>query len=103
VKDLVKILTKPKNALIKQYQKMFALEGVDLVFTPEAVEEIASQALSRGSGARGLRAILEALLMDIMFDLPENKALERCIFDQAVVLGKASPKLIYRNQIKESA
>jgi ATP-dependent Clp protease ATP-binding subunit ClpX len=103
VKDLVKILTRPKNALVKQYQKMFALEGVDLVFTPEAVEEIAAQALSRGSGARGLRAILEALLMDIMFDLPDNKSLERCIIDQTVVQGTAAPKLVYRNQAKESA
>jgi ATP-dependent Clp protease ATP-binding subunit ClpX len=103
VADLVRVLTEPKNALVKQYQKMFSLEGVDLTFTPDALEEIARQALQRISGARGLRSILEHLLMDLMYDLPEQKNLERCIIDGAVVKKKDSPKLIYRNQIKASA
>lgn len=102
-KDLVRILTQPKNALIKQYQKMFGLEKVELVFMPEAVEEIARQSISRGSGARGLRAILESLLMDAMYDLPEQKNLERCIVDLPAVRKKEPLKYVYRDQVKESA
>ncbi len=102
--DLVCILTQPKNALAKQYKKMFSLEGVDLVFTQDALREIARQALSRGSGARGLRAIMEHLLMDIMYELPEQKNLERCTVDLAVARGERAPKLTYGNQInRESA
>ncbi|OGS09704.1 MAG: ATP-dependent protease ATP-binding subunit ClpX [Elusimicrobia bacterium RIFOXYB1_FULL_48_9] len=103
-KDLVRILTQPKNALIKQYRKMFALEGVELEFTPEAVEEIAGLSIRRGSGARGLRAILESLLMETMYELPELKGAERCVVDLDVVLKKIQPKLIFRADTqKESA
>jgi len=103
-KDLVKILTEPKNALTKQYKKMFALEGVDLSFTPQALEEIARKALRRGSGARGLRAILEDLLLETMYELPEQKELERCIIDEAVARKEETPKLFYVNkENKESA
>jgi ATP-dependent Clp protease ATP-binding subunit ClpX len=101
--DLVKVLTEPKNALVKQYQKMFSLEGVELAFTQDALEEIAAQALQRGSGARGLRAILEGLLMEIMYELPDQKNLERCVVDIHAVRREEPPKLEYKNQIKESA
>lgn len=95
--DLVKILTQPKNAIVKQYQKIFSLEGVELVFTDEALVEIARQSLEHGSGARGLRAIIEGILLDTMFELPEiaNKSgIKKCLIDQNVVRGLVSPKLI---------
>ncbi|OGS36128.1 MAG: ATP-dependent protease ATP-binding subunit ClpX [Elusimicrobia bacterium RIFOXYB2_FULL_49_7] len=103
-KDLVRILTEPKNALIKQYHKMFGLEGVDLSFTEDALQEIAKKSLRRGSGARGLRAILENLLLEVMYDLPEQKNLEQCVIDGSVARGEEQPKLIYRQKMqKESA
>jgi ATP-dependent Clp protease ATP-binding subunit ClpX len=101
--DLVHILTQPKNALIKQYQKMFSLEGVELVFEPAALREIAHQALRRGSGARALRAILEDLLLDTMYELPEQKHMKRCVIDAAVVRKEAPPRIVTSNEIKESA
>ncbi|MGA2090905.1 MAG: ATP-dependent Clp protease ATP-binding subunit ClpX [Endomicrobiales bacterium] len=101
--DLVHILTDPKNALVKQYAKIFALEGVELSFTTEALETIAISALQRGSGARGLRAILEDLLLDVMYDLPEQTALKKCIIDKDAVTKKTPPKLEYDRRSKESA
>ena len=92
-KDLVRILTEPKNALTKQYQKMFALEGVSLVFTDDALNEIAVKALQRGSGARGLRAILENVLTDVMFELPDNDKFDTCVVDLEVIRDNVSPKL----------
>ncbi|MCB4792354.1 MAG: ATP-dependent Clp protease ATP-binding subunit ClpX [Elusimicrobia bacterium] len=99
--NLLEILTEPKNSLVKQYQKMFALESVQLEFTHDALKEIAVQSLKRGSGARGLRAILESLLLDTMYELPEQKDLERCVVDLSVVRKRTKPKLVYR--IEESA
>ncbi|RLC25164.1 MAG: ATP-dependent Clp protease ATP-binding subunit ClpX, partial [Deltaproteobacteria bacterium] len=76
---LVRILTEPKNALIKQYKKLFELEGVELKFTEEALSTIASEALKRKSGARGLRAILESVMLDIMYDIPSTKGIRECV------------------------
>jgi ATP-dependent Clp protease ATP-binding subunit ClpX len=101
--DLINILTQPKNALVKQYKKMFSLEGVDLTFEQDALREIAHHALHRGSGARSLRAILENLLLDVMYDLPDQKDLERVVVSANAVRKKEVPKCIYRKQIKESA
>jgi len=101
--DLVRILTEPKNAMIKQYKKMFALEGVELEVTQEALDAIAKLAIKRGSGARGLRAILENLLMETMFELPELKNLERCVVDAASVSMKEQPKLIFKAQASKTA
>ncbi|MBN1823533.1 MAG: ATP-dependent Clp protease ATP-binding subunit ClpX [Endomicrobiales bacterium] len=101
--DLIRILTEPKNAMVKQYQKMFNLEGVGLEFTPEALSEIASMSIMRGSGARGLRAILENLLMETMFELPEQKELERCVVDIDVVRKREHPKMFYRSEMDKSA
>jgi ATP-dependent Clp protease ATP-binding subunit ClpX len=102
-KDLIRILTEPKNAMIKQYQKIFALEGVELEVTTEALDTIAGLAMQRGSGARGLRAILENTLMETMYELPDLKNLERCIVDSDSVLKKEMPKLIYKEQISKTA
>ena len=93
---LVDVLTKPKNAVVKQFQKMFLLEGSELEFKGEALELIASLALQRGSGARGLRAIIEDLLLDLMYVLPDEKGLRKVIVDGDVVLRKKEPIRIYQ-------
>jgi ATP-dependent Clp protease ATP-binding subunit ClpX len=93
--DLKRILTEPKNAIIKQYQKIFEMEGVNLVFTPDAIEVIAEQAIKRNTGARGLRAIIEDTMLDIMFELPSMKNVVECIIDADTILKKKKPKLIF--------
>ena len=85
---LVDILTKPKNALIKQYQKFFEMDGAELEFTPEALRALAKKAAARSSGARGLRAVLENLMLDLMFDLPEAKNVGKYIITEKAVLGE---------------
>ena len=96
---LVRILTEPKNALIKQYQKFFAFDDVELTFTDDAVEVIADQALLRGTGARGLRAILEEVLLNVMYELPSRDDVGRCVIDRTVVLEKVNPTLVPRADI----
>ncbi|MHA7270447.1 ATP-dependent Clp protease ATP-binding subunit ClpX [Arthrobacter sp. HLT1-20] len=91
---LIQILTEPKNALVKQYQKMFTLDGVDLEFDDEALAAIADLALVRGTGARGLRAILEEVLQPVMFDLPSREDIATVVITAAVVGKKAEPTLI---------
>ena len=88
--DLVRVLTEPKNALIKQYQALFEMDGVKLTFTPDALRAIARKAIKRGTGARGLRAILEEIMLDIMFHLPDYKGKE-VVITQEVVEGKGEP------------
>ena len=92
--DLVSILTQPRNALVKQYHRMFELEGVDLVFEDEALTEIAHQAIARGTGARGLRAICEATLQDTMFDLPSDLDITKVIVTKESVGGAEPPRLV---------
>ena len=99
---LVRILTTPKNALVKQFVKMFSLEGVQLDITPEALKGIAQLALKRGSGARGLRSILEDVLLDVMYELPEQQNLERCIVDDNVI-RKAYPPIMQMKHEKKIA
>ncbi|MGV3487954.1 MAG: ATP-dependent protease ATP-binding subunit ClpX [Tuberibacillus sp.] len=91
---LVDILTKPKNALVKQYQKLLELDGVDLEFTDEALREIAKQAIERKTGARGLRSIIEAIMLDVMFDLPSRDDVEKCIITKETVTDKTSPTIV---------
>lgn len=88
---LVSVLAEPKNSLIKQYQRIFAIDGVELVFEPEALHEIARLAISRGTGARGLRSIIEDVLLDTMFDLPGRKDVQRCVVTEAAVRKEAEP------------
>ena len=92
--DLVSILTQPRNALVKQYRRMFELEGVELVFEGDALTEIAHQAIARGTGARGLRAICEATLQDTMFDLPSDLDITKVVVTKESVGGGASPRLV---------
>ncbi len=93
---LVEILTKPKNALIKQYQKLFELEDVKLEFTQDAVEAIAHLAVERKTGARGLRAIMESVMMDMMYEIPSESGIGICTVTKDVVEGKAKPEIVYR-------
>lgn len=102
-KALVKILTEPKNALIKQYQSLFKMENVDLTFTKEACKAIAQKALERKTGARGLRSIMENLLLDLMFDLSTIKNLTGVVINEKVVNGEAAPILVYADEKQESA
>ncbi len=97
---LIQILSTPKNALVKQYQKMFLLDGVELVFAEEALNTIADQALERGTGARGLRAIMEEVLLPVMFDLPSRDDVASVIITEDVVSKKAEPTLIARDTEK---
>ena len=91
---LIQILSEPKNALVKQYQKMFQLDGVELVFDDDALDAIADQALERGTGARGLRAIMEEVLLPVMFDLPSRDDIASVVITADVVAKKAQPTLI---------
>ena len=91
---LVRILREPKNAIIKQYQKYFDLEKVRLKFTDDAVASIAREALKRGTGARGLRAILEEVMLEIMYELPSIQGLKECIITREVIMSHERPVLI---------
>ncbi|MBN1225861.1 MAG: ATP-dependent Clp protease ATP-binding subunit ClpX [Deltaproteobacteria bacterium] len=97
---LIKILTEPKNALIKQYQKLFEMEGVDLKFSKDSLKAIADEALKRKSGARGLRAILEKVMLDIMYDLPSKPGVSECVIGEEVILNNEMPLLLYENENK---
>jgi ATP-dependent Clp protease ATP-binding subunit ClpX len=93
---LVRILVEPRNALVKQYRKFFELEDVELEFTDDALNAVADQALLRGTGARGLRAILEEVLLSVMYDLPSRDDVEKVVIDRSVVLDKVNPTLVPR-------
>ena len=97
-KALIAILTQPKNALIKQFQALFKMENVDLTFTPKACKAIAQLALKRKTGARGLRSIVENLLLDLMYDLPTLTGLQEVVINDMVVAGKIRPVLIYADK-----
>jgi ATP-dependent Clp protease ATP-binding subunit ClpX len=93
---LTRILTEPRNALVKQYQRMFELDGVELEFTDDSISAVVDQALLRHTGARGLRAILEEVLLGVMYEMPSREDIARCIIDREVVLDKVNPTLVPR-------
>ena len=93
---LIEILTEPKNALVKQYQKFFEFDKVELDFTDDALEAVAEQSMLRGTGARGLRAILEEVLLNVMYDLPSQSDIDKCIISREVVLERVNPTLVPR-------
>ena len=90
----------PKNALTRQFEKLFKMEGVDLEFREEALTAIANRAIKRKTGARGLRSIIEHSLLDIMFDLPGMSDVSKVVVDEKTVLGEGKPLLIYAEQAK---
>jgi ATP-dependent Clp protease ATP-binding subunit ClpX len=97
---LIQILTEPKNALLKQYQRMFSMEGVELEVRPDALKAVSSKALARRTGARGLRSILEHVLLDIMYDLPSLNNVEKVVVDEGMITGDAQPILLYSDPPK---
>ncbi|MFT5000933.1 MAG: ATP-dependent Clp protease ATP-binding subunit ClpX, partial [Planctomycetota bacterium] len=100
---LVTILSEPKNALIKQYQRLFELEDAKLTFTDDSMKAIAKRAIARKTGARGLRSIMEDILLDTMFDLPGLDGVEEVVVNDEAVNGDGKPLLIYADKAKESA
>ena len=91
---MVRILTEPRNSLVKQYRKLLELDGVELEFEPEALREIAQTAMRKNTGARGLRAIMENVMEDIMFDMPDEKNVRKCIITKAAVRGEKQPVIV---------
>ena len=100
---LVQILTEPKNSLTKQYQKMFEMEEATIEFRDDALRAIAHKAMERKTGARGLRSIIENVLLDTMFDLPSTENVSKVVIDENVVNGENAPILIYQDQAKDLA
>ena len=96
--DLVKILTQPKNALVKQYQKLFSYDDAELTFEPKALEAIADKAIERKIGARGLRAVMEGLLMNVMYDIPSDRTIDRVTIMPGCVEGTEQPKISHRTE-----
>ncbi|PJN92282.1 ATP-dependent Clp protease ATP-binding subunit ClpX, partial [Bacillus sp. mrc49] len=94
---LIEILTQPKNALVKQYQKLLELDDVELEFEPEALSEIAKKAIERKTGARGLRSIIEGIILEVMFDLPSRDDVAKCVITGNTISKNESPKLVLKD------
>jgi ATP-dependent Clp protease ATP-binding subunit ClpX len=99
---LVRILTEPKNALVKQYGKLLSMEGVDLEIRPSALRAIAKKALARKTGARGLRSILEQSLIDTMFELPNTANVDKVVVDESTIDENKPPLLVYREAARKA-
>ncbi|MGE4650203.1 MAG: ATP-dependent Clp protease ATP-binding subunit ClpX, partial [Myxococcota bacterium] len=99
---LVDILTQPKNALVKQYGKLFEFEGVGLRFTDAALEAVARQALLRQSGARGLRSILESVMLDLMYEIPSRDDVEECVINEEVIEQGSKPLLVLKQEAESA-
>ncbi len=100
---LVKILTEPKNALVKQYQKLLAMDGVELTFEKDAVETIADKAFAQKTGARGLRSIMENVMMDTMYQIPSDDTIEACVVTKEAVEGDSEPLVLHKNKYNKEA
>ena len=97
VEALVQILTEPKNALTKQYSKLFEMEGVEVDFREDGLRAIAEKAMERKTGARGLRSILEGVLLDSMYNIPSQNDVVKVVIDESVIRGDSEPLLVYQN------
>lgn len=100
---LVQILTEPKNALTKQYTKLFSMEGVEIDFRPEALDAVAQKAMERRTGARGLRSIMENVLLDTMYEIPSADNVVKVVIDESVINGESEPLLVYENANTQKA
>ena len=100
---LVRILTEPKNAITKQYHRLFEMEGVEIEFRENALYAVARKAMDRKTGARGLRTILENVLLDTMYDLPSEDSISKVVVDESVITGDSKPYLIYEGSEFEKA
>ena len=96
--DMVRILNEPKNSLTKQYKKIFSMDNVELVFKENALRSIAELALKRGTGARGLRSIMEEIMLEVMFEIPSRQDIKKCVITKDVVEKKITPLLITDNE-----
>ena len=101
--DIIRILTEPKNAFVKQYQKFFALDDVQLVFEPAALTAIAKKALQRGTGARGLKSIIEDILLNSMFEVPSRPEVKRCVITEKSVNFSNEPEMYSEEELEEIA
>ncbi|MDO5670683.1 MAG: AAA family ATPase, partial [Corynebacterium sp.] len=101
--SLVQVLTEPKNSLVKQYQRLFEMDDVQLTFSPDSLEVIAELALERGTGARGLRAIMEELLVPVMYDIPDRDDVAEVLITADAVRGEAEPELVLDGEQQETA
>ena len=99
---LVKILTEPRNALVKQYQKLFEFENVRLKFTDSAILAVAREAMKRKTGARGLRAILENAMLDVMYEMPSQTNIRECLVNEDVIFGKGNPIMVYEKKAESA-
>ncbi len=99
MEDLVRILTEPKNALTKQYKKIFQMDNVSLEFDEGAISAIAEKAVERKTGARGLRSIIEAIMTDVMFEIPSTDNIEKCIITREVIEHNERPTLVFKNDV----
>lgn len=100
--DLVRILTEPKNALVKQYQKLLSLDDTELEFEPEALRSIANQAIERNTGARGLQSIIESIMMEVMFEVPSDESIKKVIITEMAANGTGKPVIIYDKKDKKA-
>ncbi|MCL4464842.1 MAG: ATP-dependent Clp protease ATP-binding subunit ClpX [Chloroflexi bacterium] len=100
-KALIRILTEPRNALIKQYQKLFALDKVELVFTPDALEAAAQQAMKLNTGARGLRTVIEETLLEVMYDIPSRGDVKKCVINADTIVNKHGPLLVTKSEQRQ--
>ena len=100
VEQLMKVLTEPKNSIVKQFTKLFSLEGIEIEFTPDALEAIADQAFEKKTGARGLRSVIEQKLMEVQFNLPDSReeGLKKVIVNNEVILGTTQPMLFFEQK-----
>ena len=100
---LIKILTEPKNALVKQYEKMFELDGVSLEFEEKSLTAIAKEAVKRETGARGLRAIIEQAMLEVMFEIPSRTDVDKCVITESVISKNERPLLVREGNLKKRA
>ena len=100
---LERILTEPKNAITRQYKKLLEMDGVSLEFTPEAIGEIAVRSQERKTGARGLRSIMEKIMQNVMYEIPSDDNIGKCLITKEVVDGTGEPELTYRTDLVEAA
>ena len=101
-KTLVKILTEPRNSVVRQFQRLFAMDGVELIFEPDAMEAVATEAFLRKTGARGLRSIVEEALLDVMYEIPSRNDVARCVLSKEVFTEEAEPLLLTREEIVDA-
>ena len=101
--ELIRILTEPRNAVVRQYKALLAMEGVELSFSPGALRELARRAIKKGTGARALRLMLEELMLDVMYEVPSQRGLARCVITEEAVRGTAKPSMEYAPERKKSA